>query len=426
MDKGIYPGRDTAVSLVQWLAPWREAWRALPDNPLAANLRQARQRALRAIPWWKRHIFTILILLVSLAIALMVAGVAIAEAVLAARPLQSTITSIEGTLAWAASITIFPVYFAWLLEGIYAAAVDSLTVLGRQSRQAFGLVLDDMLAITTISDHEIVLGALASLFPPLFLRIAVGAVLAPLTVVVSLGIEHMQRSYPYLLDQQMLGTLVAAPLSAALILLMGGAAALCCILYMLGLGRGLHIGNITSSAGVIASLSHLALIPVSLVLAFMLSSDLGYGDVKGENYFLLGGLMIFTAPTLLWLGLRLAQARQWFRYVLAVGTPLLVIFLMAVTGVLGFHYARQLFSEQLTGVYFASAFVSWLSMATLNLLPLAPSVIAAEGSNMQGNLGNWWLITLAIASQFAAQACLVVILSTFAAEAVRRRRRQDL
>lgn len=415
----------TPGPLAAWIAPWREAWLALPDNPLAANLKSARRRALKAIPWWKRHAFTLLILTIGLVVALMIVAINVTAGFASGRPLQETITAIEWSLVWAAAVMVFPVYAAWLLEGLFAAVVDALAVLGRQSRQSYGLIIDDMLAITAIGHREIVLGVLSNLMPPLLRRIAVGAVLAPVTVIVALGISNINQSVPVLLDQHMLNTLLAAPFSALVIMLQGGLAALCGLLYMLGLGRGLQTGSVTSSAGVIVSLTQLAMIPASLGLAAIPLSGLGSGNTTIADHFRLGGAIFLVAPLLLWLGLMLARNNQVFRYILAVGTPPLVVGLLASAAVFGSSLASHIFNDQAAGMTFIGCISSWFSLATVNLTSLVLPIFAAIGNEIASDWKDLLIIGTVVIAQLAAQACLVVLLASFAADAVRLRRCQE-
>jgi len=420
------------------LGAWLSSWRALPENALAGMLLVMEARR-RRLPFWRRHSFAIAVAAIMLATT---ALYVYAELQFTAQGSSKPSTVILASLA----MLVLPVYAAWAVQGLFTAVVDAFSLLARPDRRAGRFTLDDLAAITLLSDRDIVLGALRVLLPPLFLRVLIGAALLCVTMPLAAwsfsGGLIMQR--PGLISgmvspaqggQSLLGELwlvfaalpgwlrglMASPLTFTTVALSGCLAVTAGMLYVLALGRGLSagLGAITAMGMVIGqALCGIAATGIAVVLPQT------YESARGMP---LASMLVAAAFFLVWLSSMLLSARHvpLFRAGVAMGTPLLAIMSIIAYSLL----AWQVLGE---GDATASAALNytwaWTSLLALNpVAVLSPALWGIEqaqyGLEPGWVLGMPWWEWLRYPLLLAVQVLLIAALAGYAEESVRLRRR---
>lgn len=388
---------------------WLNAIRGLKDNPLVVYLRQAELRRLQRAGALRRSLFFILVLALAVLIVSLL-GVNYAEE--NNGDIWGAFND-ESFLLTTAAILILPAYMVWACQGLFQAVVDALLVLAPPSRRTHHLTVDDLGAITLLGDREIVAGALAILLPPLLVRQAVGAMLLCAGMLlfeyVSNGLGPGGNIYT---------ALAFVPLTVAALVLSGTLALTALLLFLLALGRDMRPA-LASAGAMIMVVTQVLYGGVGFGLCMIPKRELG-AIASGIQVLLL----IVIALLVFWLLLYAAQAAQAYpvaRYILAVGAPLLAVFIPAVLAIPIGIYTR--FAEPF-GTLFAHASVSYLAdLGALSVLnPFAIPSPLCWGSPLKDVLEMPWPEWLRFPLLLALQLGLVAMFAHYALQAVRVRR----
>ena len=162
-------------------ALWREAWRGLPENPLARYLLIARQRAYLRLPFWRRH-WLMLVTVELVAFYAIYISFIFEPLMSSGTSARSKLEALDFVLGTISSLTVM-VYSVWLCQGVYSAVLDSLRALGQSPRRLTALGLDDSGVLTQLSDREIVLSFVRVILPPLLRRVVIGAAVTVVSLV---------------------------------------------------------------------------------------------------------------------------------------------------------------------------------------------------------------------------------------------------
>ena len=165
---------------------------------------------------------------------------------------------------------VIPTLLVWIATGVFTVVRDSMSVLSRWQKRRSQLAIDDMLATSTVSDEEFLVGVLRVLLPPLWLRSAVGAVAIWLIAFLS-RIE--MRSYAGS-EWQAEQVFRLGLITVGAIALTGALAGLIIALWLIGMGAGSATPLFGSVAGILAAIAQLAWLPP----AMMLLLDFSYWD----------------------------------------------------------------------------------------------------------------------------------------------------
>jgi hypothetical protein len=391
---------------------WLAAIRGLQDNPLVVYLRQAEQRRLARAGWFRRSLFFILVLALELLIVSLLGFKYASEH-------QGEIWaafSDRDFLLSSTAIIVLPAYIVWACQGLFQAVVDALLVLAPPSRRAHHLALDDLSSITLLGDREIVAGALAVLFPPLILRQVVGSVLLCAGIYIyTYNIQPDPRSI------SIYTALALGPVALCALVLSGALGLVALLLFLLALSRDMR--PVLASAGamilVIAQLQYGAL---GISLAFgrtgMMESFTPWTEALS---------MLVVAIIVIWLlyyAMQAGQAYRAMRYILAVGAPLLAIFLPVLIVIpIGIYtdFDDTPMKYLMLGVI--DYFTSLGALSVINPLAI-PSPINWATPLAEAQHSAWpeWLRFPLL---LLLQSGLIALFAYYAAESVRRRRQAE-
>ncbi len=336
MGHGILTGQvappPERYDLREDLAAWAEAIRGVRDNPLVTHLRLAERRRLARIPRWRRNLP---LLLIAGGLGLLVFYWASSNWTGLGYPRYAMYTI--GALFCAIALAL-----GLLMQGVFQAVTGALGVLGRYHKRPSHLCLDDFTCLSSLSDHEIVVGAVGVLLPPLLWRLVilgVGLITTPLWMLwLPDGGTGFVNRYAYYSSGPMaadtsaytypfwLAAVFAYCLLLALqIIFTGYFSGINLLLYFICLGRGLRVESIAALAAMGTVIGQLAYPLVSTIIP---ASLFGIGNFTTDT------TAIFTAPLLLLcllvylpavLGLVMGWARRSpaVRVAAALGNPLL-------------------------------------------------------------------------------------------------------
>jgi hypothetical protein len=397
------------------------ALRGLGENPLAVYLRQAEQRRLRRGGWWRRNLSYLLLLLLEL----LIAGLILTD------------SASNGNWRWWApfddpelglsllALLILPLYGLWACQGLYQALLDALLVLAPPSRRTHSLAIDDLSAITLLTGREFIAGALAVLLPPLLWRLGVGVFLAwQVLLACAYGTQYLGW---YLLpnatpDAISTSTALAmGPLTMAALALAGALALAILLLFMLALGRRMQgtLASVSAALMVLAQLFY-TLAAYALLIASLeelpVQTPLWVCHLEKLALALLAAWLIAAA-------LSAAERSAAWRYILAVGTPMLAVLLPLLIFVpVGFwtDWDNEVMEVMIYPLYAYAVQLGAVSVLNPQALfsPLC-----------WGDLGHVlkapWPEALRYPATLALQLALLAITANYALRAVRLRRQVE-
>lgn len=393
--------------LQQWLA----AWRTRRDNPLPGHWAAAEARRLQRQVWYTRTpgLLVIAVLLSALATWLIVeaaAGITQLGIVNVAMRLYvlSTLTYVAAVVLLAATLFCL----CWLLARLGAMAQLALGFLERQPRQQVRQTLDDMLAVTRLSEQELLTG---------FVLYAVRQLNAPLICLSLLGGLAAAVLAQDVRAQAGLVVLVLLGLLSALQLYVGGVlAAVALMLMLLPLGLTGQAGLMPLIGARVQVVTQLALLGAGCYLVVMMYETLG--DISVDDSPGLWGVLGFALPAFLalWLLFYLARRIDWLRVALGFGFPLIVAGLGL--GLLG--------HELLSGDAEIGGFIMLCQAWTLQgLAVLSPQHLSMPLLGSASYIGWKWTLA-ALLVQWAVillfQFGYIVVFAEFARDAIRRRK----
>lgn len=381
---------------------WAAAWVGIRHNPLAAYWMRAERHRLSTVRWWKRNL-GLLILLALLSIGLTIRLVLLTLEVLApendpgfARMAVSTGT---GLLAVGASI------FAgtWLLARFYTVAQLALGFLEKQPRQQLRQTLDDMLAVSALSEQETLVGlglhSLRLMLPPLLL-------LSLLRV----GAQLMRTGLPASLGGA-LDTLGSALLVLAYAVLGGALAVLALTYLMVSVGLVPRAGMMPSVGAALQLLMQLALLGGAFYAVF-LSRGMQGEEFNAMATAMYGTLMVLTVGLLLYLARRL----DWVRAAVAWAFPLV----LAAVGMLVYG-SFAVGDDLLSWIEPITVGFTWVLQCFAIVAPLPAEALSVEVLFTYSEptiSGAWWQMGILLAMQLI----LLWGCAEFARDAIRRRK----
>jgi hypothetical protein len=303
---------------------WLEALRGIKDNPVYLYLRLAQRRRLQRVSWFRRNWLVALII----ALELVSAWYFLIQSYISGTDWKWRDLLQPALLEQLSYIMLLPVYCVWFCQGLFQAVLDALLVLAPAGRRLRLLVLDDLCAVTSLTDRELAAGVLANLLPPLFWRIAAGAGLITASAISSAyddSTTTVERIYPVLTANISAShinftTLVPAVYTGVFITSALGTLAL--LLLMLALSRSMR--PVLATCGAVL----MVIMQVQYIMTAMaLTPGMGYGmEFPSEisNYITL----ILVGIPVLFLGLLrlaayLSRISKSFRYVFATGAPVI-------------------------------------------------------------------------------------------------------
>lgn len=296
---------DPRVSAGSWAAAWR-GWR---DNPIAESYARSRQQREEALPWYRRSPGLLVLG------ALLALGVTAGNGWLLADSLQYAGPGARPFIAANASLGIGITLAAallfclcWLAAASYRAYSFSLGFLERSPRRRFRMSLDDMLAVTSLTEQELLVGALRFGLAQLAWPLGLAALCAALFAVRMLPGAVAESGLALVLVWFLLFS--GGLLANAALLLIGLAVSIC---EQAGLWPGIGAAGLVLMQPLIAG---------GMVLAAQ-----GRGFAAGAQgtdlviRFASGGILLLLAGLLLYLARRL----EWLRRGLSGGFFLLLL-----------------------------------------------------------------------------------------------------
>lgn len=399
---------------------WIEAWRGLRDNPLAVYLSQAEARRQQRLGWWRRNRLYVIVLLLLLALG----SFSVENYVTSYDDfLWGLLDSPEFILSYLA-LVVLPLYLLWAGQGLYRGLLDALLVLAPPSRRTHALTIDDLSAITLLTDREIVTGALSVLLPPLLLRLAVGVFLAwQMILAFAYGTQFLDwYILPYGMenDSNFVMALALGPLTMAALFCSGALALMILLLYMLAVGREMN-ATLASASAAIMVLAQAAYTPVAFGLLLA-----GLEDIPVDTSQLTCLVeKIVLGAALAWLvaaALRGAELSSRWCYTLAAGTPLLVIALPLLV-FLPVGYWTGWESDVMNAmIYPLFAYAVQISAASV-LCPLAIPSAQCWGASLDQFYDISFIESWRYPLLLLLQLGLLAVVANYALRAVRLRRR---
>jgi hypothetical protein len=387
---------------------WRSALRNWRDNPLYLRLALARRRGTRGNKI-ARYAAPI--------IAVLPAGIAAAGSLLD----RVYLTRFDYEAAFYNTIVTYVITACviWFAQGFHQAMMDCMLLLNRSQRKQVTVTLDDLSAVSGISNHEIAVGALAAILPRLWLRIVVVAGWAMFVYLVY-STEFLDR----LCTEQLVAMLFAVPTIAAVSL--GGILATIALgLYLISLSENYSF-SLASAVAVLYSLGALAWAPFSTLLAVFMMEFSGNGILSGgtdQEAWRAGQLMAPLAFILLvWLALAAPRAARWLRPVYALGSPwlnpvLLVVVALALMAFSGDWAAAEVSGITMLCLMYQLGTFAPLSMTHLPTLTMLGMDYAADGMALQ-------ILTYAV--HVGIQLLLIWLCGRYAILAIADRRQSQL
>ena len=394
---------------------WFAALRGLRDNPLLAVWLRTEARRMQAKHWFKRSpgLFSLAVVL-SLAVSTYLISMIVRQQ---AEPpgliagLYARSWLVGGWTAILFGVTIFAL--CWLTARVYSATRIALGFLEMEPRQRFSAVLDDMLAVTSLSPQEILLAVtglcLRLLLPPLAL---LGACLVALMATYNLltGTELLwpmerwdyRELTPALTAVRYLITLIKLAVSGVL-------TALLVTQVSLTLGLLPRSGMMPTIGAGIAAALHPPLVAGGMLLATWLP-DYSPDVIRGWYF-----ACVITLVMCIVLGLLFYLARRlpWLQKALGFAWPVLVV---AVGALAILSMGLNPWSGGTLVGLEGELTIHLTNLALVNPLHLVPEPWL-YGFNNYGWLTDSWRYPLGLLTQLV----MVVVMAEFARDSVRRR-----
>jgi hypothetical protein len=400
--------------LAEWRM-WLTAWRNLAQNPVAHYFRLARQRRIAKMPGWRRRMPYLIIITVAAAGVLVPTVVALITTLI-----ESGTTTSARDLAVQSSVILLSLlsalYCIFMLTGIFETALAVMGLLGKPGIRIRGHALDDMIAITLVSDYEITVAAIRIYWPRLLLISLFGAGILWLWMLFLTLLEGLAATG----IQPMLTVLAFGPLTIGAVTLSGALAGLIYILWLICAGRGLRSAYFASGTGAIVALAHLATAPLATGVYLWIAEELTqFGTIQGPDL-----TSAFNAP-LMSLGLiagfilMLIVSEYWggVRPFILMGAPFLIPGGAVLIALLGLLFPITIYTDQVAFEYVAS----WRAFSLVNsAISLPPPCFGSWNMNAMAEIPlEWFRYPLLIASQLI----LAVTALHFTRRAVQLRRR---
>jgi hypothetical protein len=382
-------------SLGQRALAWIAELRSLPDNPVAHYLQLGRARRLAPLPWWRRR----------------AAPLALTAACLATVAVITVNDPPDGALQWLLVLAIasaLPFLATGLLVELAATAADLFDLLGSGARR-YGLKLDDMLALSSLTDRQIVAGALMAAVRPVLPWLWGLAVLAWAVVL----LVNVDGGAPDSLA--VLQVIVLAPATVLSIGCTGSLALLVLFAAWTGLGRGLRAGT-AGAALLLLMLGQL----LWWIAELWAQNTVERADPQWAPW--MPPLAVLLAVLLSTWGLALAREARIARIALAAAGPALPVLV-----VLGLGISWVAADETMAAYTAAPIFLIELGWALGAFVPFNLHAIATPlcwgGELSADSLGSlplfeWFRLPLLLAAQLA----LLLLALEFSRDEVRRRR----
>ena len=253
------------------LLTWWETLRGLPHNPIATYFRLTEKRSRkrsRAWIWW-----TALVILVLIGVVLMWQMYIVPMGSGYTPGFWELVMLIAGLAMMAASIATG----AMLVHHLFNACLDAFSVLGSDEpsrARPRRLLIDDMLATTTMTDHEITAGVLWVLAPPLWkVALCCGGVYWGWLVLIHLP------ALEYGGDGELVRQIITGPLVVAGVTICGSLAGLVIITWLMVLGTTVSRRLNATASALLICLGQVVMIPISITVAMQRVDTMSYGRV---------------------------------------------------------------------------------------------------------------------------------------------------
>ena len=252
---------------------WRAAWAGLADNPVTRYWKLTRWRRTAHIPPWRRNLYVWFTALAGVAVC----GIILGFCLYTGQELPNPPT-LAVFFWWA---VVLPAYVVWLAGGLYDTLYDCTQLLRASGRNVRVGELDSLTLSSPLGGHDILLGALRALLPPLYLRLLVGCVIVWITITAASALADPGGSWPVVL--------ALAPLTIGALWSCGVLAITALALLAVILGHHTRQGQSASLLSMLATVLMLAWLPTGYG---MQQAQLG-GDSTAAMlaWCLLGGLV---------------------------------------------------------------------------------------------------------------------------------------
>lgn len=398
----------------EWLAVYHE----LPENPLAHYFHMAERRRLARVSWLRKNPLVVLAIVVAAITLLYLLWEYYLNVIGAPRGTLFEDYGWHEIIVYGLLILALPIYAAWFMGGLFTAVGDSLGVLCLPDKRSTSLKLDDMIAVSALTDRQIVLAMLSIILSPLWLRVAVGAVLAWVFILV-IALANTEWE----LSEDVAHVMLFAPLTVGAMAVAGVLASLAMVLYLFSLGRGINSSVLGAVSGVIIVMSNglWVLYSVAYIVFLLMAGapDERMGWPGGFMAVLLSLLVI----ALFWGGMLIARTKSWIRSSLATATPLFIPFLGIALGWGAYVISEEWFNSRGYVLIFNYLW-SWGSFALFN--PLAIPALGLPGVLGEARATLFMLEWYRLPLLFLLQAGLIAVFAHFARDAVARRRQTTL
>jgi hypothetical protein len=305
-------------------------------------------------------------------------------------------------------------FLVFMMAGIYETAVLAMGTLSRPGLRVRGLVLDDMVAVTLLTDYEVVVAIVRVFWPRLIWISLLGAGLTWMWLEYSLGWNFVNGKY-----EPFLGAASFGPVTIGAIAFSGAVAGLIYVLWLLCAGHGLVNSLLASAAGLVVALAHLVAVPLAVSISVWIAVELSMsGDFHGPNNSsqLIAPAMALALIVGFALALYLSERWPSIRPFVLVAAPLLIPMGTIAIGLLQAVIPVIGSTEQLAFEYF----MSWRAFSLANaVVGLPPGCYGSWSTNAMSSASlEWYRYPLLI----TMQVVLAAIALQFARRAVRLRR----
>ena len=394
-----------------WLDEWRSAWRSLPDNPFRGYLLLARRRRLARVGPLRRFM---LALILGGAWTVVYIGLIVGQ-------VTSPLTEPE-VAYWFVLSFFLVLYLVSLMQGVYQAVADALGLLSlRGGRVERYLAIDDMVAVTSLTDKDVTLGAVSVIWPPLAALVPPGAVLFEI-ILLALASDQFSRFD----NQQFVQTVTFAPLTVMTVTVAGALAALIICFAMISLGLELVNPVSAMAAGVIHALAQFGVVfaGIPTIMMSIMGGQPSAEELGVSEHLSLALLVAIGFIATLWMVLALSARHRLNRSFWMIATPFVLPFV--VTCFVIFMTMRSFSSgmdpyEETTYMYLLFNYVwCWCTLGLIN--PQAVLGALGFGGNINEAFSTPMFELYRYPLLLMVQCSVIVLCAYYAEQAVRRRR----
>ena len=304
------------MDIKEQLQPYLDAALQLPMNPLVHSALRRQQRQACLLPGWKRNSWVFLIYPLALALAVLL-SVSIRNANSWHKMAESLSNVGFGVLVG----VVAPLAIVWLLAGLFRMCRDCLGWYSRIKDSGGAQMLDGLICMSPIGNHEVLLAGIRLYIAPIWPRIISLAVVFNLVCVLAMEMSSRDRSLQALWFMPL--SILAMSISGIL-----GSILLGLYLFLIGLNMSLNM--------IVPLLSFLIILLQIFCLSF---GGAFFGEISGTEQLTpemvpLALLGLAAGAALFYVAVRLAfgtwRRATWLLVTLPLMVPVVIAFMFMI------------------------------------------------------------------------------------------------